>query len=79
MVFPSIIKAPSTNILEGDPPIGKERGALGVGTGPAPPTNPLTKGRIRRRMKKRILQAFLQQKPGVRRIRKRSKSQRRKR
>ena len=29
-------KAPSMYIQEGDPPIGKERGALGVGTGPTP-------------------------------------------
>ena len=37
VVFPFPIKAPSVNISEEDPPIGKERGALGVGTGPTPP------------------------------------------
>ena len=31
------VKAPSVNFPEGDPPIGKERGTLGVGTGPTPP------------------------------------------
>ena len=30
-------KAPSEDIQEGDPPLGKERGTLGVGTGPTPP------------------------------------------
>ena len=31
------VKAPSVNFPEGDPPIGKERGTLGVGTGlPSP-------------------------------------------
>ena len=40
MAFPFLNKAPSVNILEGDPPIGKERGALGVGTGPTPPHTP---------------------------------------
>ena len=29
-------KTPSVTVLEGDPPIGKERGALVVGTGPTP-------------------------------------------
>ena len=43
-VFPSKQKAPSSNILEGDPPIGKERGALGVGTGPTPPSQPPSPG-----------------------------------
>ena len=34
-------KAPSMYIQEGDPPIGKERGTLGVGTGPTPPPKKL--------------------------------------
>ena len=33
-------KAPSADIQEGDPPLGKERGTLGVGTGPTPPPGP---------------------------------------
>ena len=33
-------KAPSVDIQEGDPPLGKERGTLGVGTGPTPPPLP---------------------------------------
>ena len=33
------IKTPPGHIQEGDPPIGKERGTLGVGTGPTPPSN----------------------------------------
>ena len=40
-VFHFHIKDPTVVLQEGDPPIGNERGALGVGTGPAyPPTNP---------------------------------------
>ena len=35
--FPIPNKAPSVVKLEGDPPLGMERGALGVGTGPTPP------------------------------------------
>ena len=34
--IPNIYSAPVKNLQEGDPPIGKERGALGVGTGPTP-------------------------------------------
>ena len=37
LVLPFQNKAPSVVIQEGDPPIGKVRGALGVGTGPTPP------------------------------------------
>ena len=40
-VFLSISKPLSSTYMEGDPPLGKERGALGVGTGPTlPPTDP---------------------------------------
>ena len=35
-------KAPPEDTQEGDPPIGKERGTLGVGTGPtSPPQDPI--------------------------------------
>ena len=61
---PSNTKAPSMIFLEGDPPLGKERGALGVGTGPTlPPQNPSKPGgeaslleelRRRRKMKMKI-------------------------
>ena len=37
MAIPSIKQSPSSNNMEGDPPIGKEWGALGVGTGPTLP------------------------------------------
>ena len=36
VAFPIPKKAPSSLKMEGDPPLGKERGALGVGTGPTP-------------------------------------------
>ena len=34
------IKDPTVVLQAGDPPIGNERGALRVGTGPTPPKSP---------------------------------------
>ena len=80
-------KAPSVDIQEGDPPLGKERGTLGVGTGPTPPhqanndppvtPKPLiTKNEdniiLKTTSKKLILKPpSTQQKPGLKQTRKR--------
>ena len=40
VLFPNF-KALTESTQAGDPPIGKERGALAVGTGPTPPPKPL--------------------------------------